>query len=180
MIYKALLITLCAWPMVAHTSKTGVNRPLKFIGDVNQILIPAVAFTTTLCLKDYKGTVQFLEAFAATEATVFTLKFTINEKRPAGKERHSFPSGHTASAFCGAAFINRRYGFKYAIPAYAGAALVAAARIQSKAHWVHDVVAGAAIGMLYSFVFAKPYMPRTEIIPSVTKDSIALHCHHKF
>lgn len=167
-------------PRGVHASKKSVNRPLKIAGDVGQVVIPVVALSTTLGLKDYKGSVQFLEAFAATAATVFTLKYVVNSKRPSGKGHHSFPSGHTAASFCGAAFIHRRYGGKYAIPAYAAATVVGYSRIQSKAHWPYDVGIGIAIGMLYSFLLTKPYHPRTQIAPVVTSDSLALHCSHKF
>jgi membrane-associated phospholipid phosphatase len=156
------------------------NRPLRIAGDIGQYAIPVAAMSTTLILHDYKGSIQLLEAMAAETATVYALKYIVNEKRPGGKGTRSFPSGHTALAFCGAGFIQRRYGLVYALPAYAGAIVVATARVQSKAHWIHDVVAGAAIGMFYSFIITRPYHPKIQIEPEVSKDGLALRCSHKF
>lgn len=84
------------------------------------------------------------------------LKRTIDKERPNGG-RHSFPSGHTSAAFQGASFIHKRYGAKYAIPAYVGATFVGYSRIQADKHDMTDVLAGAAIGTLSSWYFTKEY-----------------------
>ncbi len=157
-----------------------MNRPLVIAGDVGQVAIPVVALSTTLFLRDYKGSAQFLEAGAADAVTVFGLKYLINEKRPSGHARQSFPSGHTAISFCGAGFIHRRYGFKYAAPAYVGALVVATARVQSQAHWMHDVVAGAAIGLFYGFIFTSPYDSKTQVAPEMSEDGVGVRCSHQF
>ena len=73
----------------------------------------------------------------------------IPEVRPNGSTR-SFPSGDTAAAFLGPAFILLRYGSQ-AMPFHlvwmtAVAVTVAVSRVLIKAHWVHDVVAGAVLG----------------------------------
>lgn len=43
------------------------------------------------------------------------------------------------------------------MPAYAAASFVAYSRVESREHYAHDVVAGAAIGILSSFILTKPY-----------------------
>ena len=73
-------------------------------------------------------------------------------QRPDGGSQ-SFPSGHSASAFAGAAFLERRYGWSYGAPAYAVATFVAYSRVESKRHWTSDVVAGGAIGIASNLVF---------------------------
>jgi len=60
-------------------------------------------------------------------------------------------------AFQGAAFIHKRYGWKYAIPAYLGSTYVAWSRVESDNHFTVDVVAGAVIGVASSFIFTRPY-----------------------
>ena len=76
---------------------------------------------------------------------------------PRGGSYLSFPSGHTSAAFTGAAFINFRYGFKYALPFYAASTFVAYNRVQERAHYVHDVLAGAALGIIGTYLFTTPY-----------------------
>ncbi|MDR0665009.1 MAG: hypothetical protein LBF86_05755 [Helicobacteraceae bacterium] len=46
---------------------------------------------------------RFIKSFAATQATVHSIKAIVQEKRPDGSNRASFPSGRSA------AFIHRRY-----------------------------------------------------------------------
>lgn len=125
-------------------------------GDVLQLLIPGIAYGATFYMEDKEGRMQFYRSFAATVAVTYGLKYSVDKQRPNGSE-HSFPSGHTASAFQGASFIQRRYGWRYSIPAYIGAAFVGYSRVESDNHYVEDVVAGAAIGVLSSYYFVEPY-----------------------
>ena len=53
--------------------------------------------------------------------------------------------------------MRKRYGWKYGIPAYALASFVAYSRVESREHYPHDVIAGAGIGILSSFIFTRPY-----------------------
>jgi len=127
------------------------------IGDITQLLIPASAGTATLILKDKKGTWQFVKSFATTAAITYVLKQTIDKERPEHNGKHSFPSGHTSSAFSGASFIQRRYGWKYGIPAYALAVYTGYSRVYAKKHYPIDVVAGALIGIGGTYLFTTPY-----------------------
>ncbi len=125
-------------------------------GDILQYVIPATAGGLTLGYRDYRGTLQFGESFALTEGVTYGLKYTVDETRPNGGSQ-SFPSGHTSVSFCGAEFIRKRYGWELGIPAYAAASFVAYSRVEANEHYPHDVIAGAAIGVLSSFIFTKPY-----------------------
>lgn len=121
-------------------------------------LIPAIGFGSTLFYeKGYEGTIQFSESLATSQATTEVLKRVIHERRPNGGCCKSFPSGHASAAFMGASFIHERYGWEYAIPAYAGATFVGYSRVQADKHYIHDVIAGGAIGVLSSFYFTEPY-----------------------
>lgn len=125
-------------------------------GDILQIIIPSVAYGTTLYLDDKEGQNQFYKSFGTNLGVTYGLKYGVNKKRPNGGE-HSFPSGHTSAAFQGASFIHKRYGLKYAIPAYIGATFVGYSRVHSDAHYTSDVIAGALIGSLSSFYFTTQY-----------------------
>ena len=53
--------------------------------------------------------------------------------------------------------MRKRYGWEYGIPAYAAASFVAYSRVEAGEHHPHDVVAGAAIGIMSSYLFTRPY-----------------------
>ena len=85
---------------------------------------------------------------AALVAVTGGLKLTVCEKRPDGSDYRSFPSGHTAIAFAGAELVRSEYGWQWGLGAYAIATGVGALRITGDHHYMHDVLAGAAIGVL--------------------------------
>ncbi len=116
-------------------------------GSIIRTLIPAVAYGTTFYLHDPEGRSQFYKSFFSNLAVTYALKATVSKTRPDGSDNESFPSGHTSVAFQGAAFIGKRYGMKYGIPAYLGATFVAWSRVESDNHYTVDVLAGAAIGI---------------------------------
>jgi len=76
------------------------------------------------------------------------LKPLITEERPDGANMHSFPSGHTATAFMGAEIVRREYGWGWGAGAYALAVSVGVLRVQHNRHWVQDAVGGAFVGVL--------------------------------
>ncbi len=86
-----------------------------------------------------------------TVGVTYTLKQTIHEKRPDGTDNKSFPSGHTAAAFAGAAVLDKEYRKVspwISVAGYAVATTVAVDRVCRNHHHWHDVAAGAAIGLL--------------------------------
>jgi len=76
------------------------------------------------------------------------LKPIVHEKRPNGGS-HSFPSGHTTTAFAFASFIGAEHEWYYSAPAYFVATFVGFCRMHDNYHYLHDVMAGATIGMSY-------------------------------
>lgn len=125
---------------------------LETSGDVLQVLLPATAYGMTWWEKDPQGRHGFLAGFATTLGITYGLKLGIHKQRPNGGEM-AFPSGHTAAAFGGAAFIARRYGWRLGLPAYLGAVLVGHSRIAAEKHDPEDVFAGALIGVLPAIWF---------------------------
>ena len=75
------------------------------------------------------------------------IKFSAGRTRPDGTS-YSFPSGHSATSFATAAVLQRHFGWKAGIPAYAVASYVAASRIETQRHYLSDVAFGAAIGIM--------------------------------
>jgi membrane-associated phospholipid phosphatase len=126
------------------------------LGDVGQIAVPAAGLLAAGLHRDEKGVLQLAEALGTTMVVVYALKPTIDRTRPNGGGQ-SFPSGHAASAFAGAAFLHLRYGLAWGVPAYAAAAYVAYSRVEVKEHWTSDVIAGGAIGIASNLVFTRRY-----------------------
>ena len=75
------------------------------------------------------------------------VKMSVRRGRPDGTE-FSFPSGHTSVSFATATVLQRHYGWKVGVPAYAMASYVAASRIHDKRHFLSDVAFGAAVGIV--------------------------------
>lgn len=79
------------------------------------------------------------------------LKQTTHVERPDGSNNHSFPSGHTATAFMTATMLTKEYGHKspwIGIGAYTAAAATGLMRMANNKHWLSDVLTGAGIGIL--------------------------------
>ena len=70
--------------------------------------------------------------------------------REGNKSNTSMASAHTANAFATATAFSIVYGDKKWVPvvAYSAASLVGISRIYNNAHWLSDVMAGAAVGYL--------------------------------
>ncbi|MDE6484805.1 MAG: phosphatase PAP2 family protein [Duncaniella sp.] len=84
-------------------------------------------------------------------ALVWGLKHIVDSPRPNGTDSRSFPSGHSAWAFAGAAMIERELGMNsawYTWGAYAFASAIAMERVIDAHHYPTDVAAGASIGIL--------------------------------
>jgi hypothetical protein len=90
---------------------------------------------------------DLLRAQIVSQAIVQGVKFTTRRLRPDESNRHSFPSGHTASAFATATVIQRRFGWRAGIPAYAFGSYIAASRVAAHRHFMSDVLVGAAVGI---------------------------------
>ena len=103
--------------------------------------------------KHNPGERTFLMAssFLLSSASVQLLKRTTTVIRPDESNYHSFPSGHTSTAFVGAHLLFKEYKDVspwIGIAGYTVAAGTGAMRILNRRHWVSDVVTGAGIGIL--------------------------------
>jgi len=97
-----------------------------------------------------------VESGATAVVVTYGLKYTASETRPNG-DSQSFPSAHTSCSFTAAEFLRKRYGWEYGVPAYLAAAFVGYCRVEGNYHYTHDVIAGAAIGILSSYFLTDPY-----------------------
>lgn len=88
-----------------------------------------------------------------TVGLTYILKYSIHRERPNGRNRYSFPSGHSSAAFATATMLQMWYGGSVGIPAYALAALTAFQRMDDNQHWFSDVIMGTAIGIAVPYMF---------------------------
>jgi membrane-associated phospholipid phosphatase len=91
--------------------------------------------------------VDLVRAQVLSQAVTHAVKFSVRRVRPDGTA-YSFPSGHTSSSFATATVLQRHFGWKAGVPAYALATYVAASRVESRRHFLSDVTFGAAIGIV--------------------------------
>jgi len=101
-------------------------------------------------------------------------KAVVHEERPDGSDNKSFPSGHTALAFASATTLYRRYGWEYAVPAYALATLTGAARVAARKHYWWDALAGAAIGCGSGWFFTDPINDKVRLVPWADSKSVGI------
>ena len=126
-------------------------------GDFFAIALPVAALTSTLVWKDdQKATLQFAKTTVTSFAVTHVLKRVINKTRPNGGD-HAWPSGHTSSAFSGAAFLQRRHGWRVGVPAYLLAGYVGWTRVNADAHDYWDCMGGAIVGIGSAYLFTNPY-----------------------
>lgn len=150
-ILSFLFLLLAAAPVLAKSS-------LEKSGDIMHLLLPATALGATLVIEDdYQGSWQLIKTGVVSRVAVEGLKYAVDKDRPDDSGDDSFPSGHTADSFAAATFIQQRYGWKWGIPAYIGATFVGYTRVDSDKHYVEDVLAGAAIGIISGLYFTEPY-----------------------
>ncbi|MEN8790336.1 MAG: phosphatase PAP2 family protein [Flavobacteriaceae bacterium] len=136
------------------------ERTVEATGDILHFALPAAAGLTTVILKDKEGGIQFIKSFTANMVATYALKYAFDKPRPEGAtDGLAFPSGHTSVAFQGASFIQRRYGWKYGIPAYLMAGFVGYSRIEgiNDRHDGWDVLGGILVGIGSTYLFTTPY-----------------------
>jgi membrane-associated phospholipid phosphatase len=149
--FLLISIIMLSAPYSAHADAVST------VGDAALVAVAAAAGGMTLWQKDWEGAIQLTESAALDLAVTYGLKYTVRERRPNDEDNHSFPSAHASVSFTAAEYLRKRYGWEYGLPAYGAAAFVAYSRVESKAHFAHDVIAGAAIGMASSFLLTTPY-----------------------
>ena len=91
---------------------------------------------------------DLVRAQVVTQSLTLGVKLMVGRERPDGSNQASFPSGHASGTFATATVLQRHYGWKVGVPAYAVAGYVATSRLNEGKHYLSDVVFGAAVGIL--------------------------------
>lgn len=132
---------------------------LAHFGDYMGQLIPNLTYMGGMYwhYKKYKSQNSLRRSLLMFKATLYSglttgiIKRIANEKRPHGGDRLSFPSGHTTTAFAFASIVGLEHSKTWGIAAYTLAGIVGFSRMNDNAHYLHDVVFGATIGMAYGY-----------------------------
>lgn len=149
-----LAATLALAAGFSTAAPAGAGDVVARAGDVGEVALPAAALLAVVLHQDGEGAKDFAQAYLSTLAVVYSLKLSVDRRRPDGG-RHSFPSGHTASAAAGAAFLQHRYGWRYGLPGYAAASFVGYSRLHARRHFASDVLVGGALGIGASALFTR-------------------------
>jgi len=98
-----------------------------------------------------RKSVLMVRATLATALLTTGIKELKLEERPRHDgDMQSFPSGHASNAFAFAGVIYRNHGPILGIPAFAMASFVCFSRLNDNAHYLHDVLFGATLGLSYA------------------------------
>lgn len=143
------------------TSNTANRKPLgdaSKLGDLYGQVYPNAIYFLGMGAKGLlvDGDESYSKAGHMFRATLYAglvttvLKYTVREPRPDNsKEKNSFPSGHTTTAFAFATTVATEHAWYWGLLAIGGAALTGYSRMNDGRHFLHDVAAGATIGASY-------------------------------
>ena len=159
----ALTLILC---LIFTGTNAQSRKAVETSTDVAMFAPAAVGAGVALLKGDSKGLLQLGESLVASVAVSYALKYTVKKERPDGSDAHSFPSNHTGFSFAGATFLQKRYGWKWGLPAYLVSGYVAWGRVFAKRHDVWDVLAGAAIGVGSGLLFTTPFAKEHDVVVS--------------
>lgn len=183
-----LLILLTLMTTDKYTSFTVINHFRSYPGDLlftfftilgnGTVLIPLAALL--LFRKNYPALIGLLLSILLNTLIVGVLKHFFNHPRPLacyGEDivqtaswiklytRYSFPSGHTASAFCMAAYLSLSYSNDRRVSgiAFVCAVLTGYSRVYLGEHFLEDIWLGSIVGVFTAaatYVFVQYYVSR--------------------
>lgn len=162
---RRLVITFAAASLSFATPAHADRDDWDKASDIGYFALVGTAVGVPLVEGDEEDSARALGSVAAAWGVTEVLKRTVKEERPDGSDRRSFPSGHSSQSFAAAATLHKRYGWEVGIPAHAVATFVAVARVKAKKHFVHDVIAGAAIGETAGWIIARRKNAKVQWLP---------------
>lgn len=150
---------------LSATPALAAHEGWKTAADVGELGLVSVALGKSAADRDWQGVRQLGYGLAVTTAATAGLKSAFPETRPDRSDDRSFPSGHTSVSFTAAGYLQRRYGWRYGLPATLAASVVGLSRVESKDHHWYDVLAGAALGEASAYLFTTPHDGNVRILP---------------
>ncbi len=185
-------------PFDKYSFQKDIHKILDFRSNIDNYLQYApLAITGGLKLAGIKGrsdgintAILAAKAHLLTGLIVTNLKRTTGMLRPDNSSYTSFPSGHTATAFCNATIMHMEMkdeSIWYSIAAYSMASATGIMRIVNNNHWLPDVLAGAAIGIATTRLVYATHRYRWRkkpsnlvIVPRYSNQTAGLYLSYKF
>ena len=174
------IISLLWFGFSGNAQQIEISRARKNVrisGDILAGAIPAACLVTTLALQDWERLKQGAFAGVLTTGVSYGLKYLVDKERPDRSDNRSFPSLHTSVSFTGAAFIQRRYGWKWGVPAYAVTSYVGWSRVYGEKHDWCDVTAGTSWGDGNAYLFTRTFVDKHSLTLAPVAGAPALGIH---
>lgn len=173
----ALAALLCL-----HCGTAAAKPKPELKGDVVMILVPVTGISVAYFTDDSLGEKEWLRTMAggvvAHALAAVAFNYTSWGKRPGGGQ-HGFPSGHMTFVTSGASFLQDRYGWKWGVPGYLGAAYVGWVRVDTLHHRWRDVIGGAVLAVGVSKLFVTPENA-SHLAPVIGPDWLGLRWERSF
>lgn len=173
-------LTLLAVTAFGASSPASADIDKDAQSDILMVGLPASAYLVTLSRKDRDGAWDLSKTLAATAASTLLLNALIEKDSPNGESSDAFPSGHTSIAFGSAAFLQKRYGWKTGVPAYAVAAYVGWLRVDTDNHDAADVLGGAAVGILSAHLLTRALDENVQVSAWSRGDAIGVQVRYQW
>ncbi len=148
--------------------------------DVLAIGLPIASFALAGWKHDGDGMRAAAKSIGLTAVTTVGLNALIHKNTPNDDADDAFPSGHSAIAFSSATFLQRRYGWRAGLPAFAAAGTVGWLRVRTDDHDWTDVLGGAALGIAASMLFTQRWSETVAFTPWIAPDGGGLAVHARW
>lgn len=134
------------------------SSKIRKTGDYVQISVPIIALASTIFHQDRQGGEQLALSLYTTQVSVYAFKHVFPVARQLNPNNmQSSISGHTAIPMASSAYLMQRYGWEYALPAYMLTAFVGYSRVSSRAHRLNEVIGGAVLGQVISYIITTSF-----------------------
>ena len=154
--FVAMKCTLALIMLVFSLPLFGQNHHSDALDDVLQHAPMAAVFVLKACDVGSNATpwpelaLTAVATYTLGAVPAYSLKQIVGERRPDKSDRRSFPSGHAMFAFAGATMLWHEFGDVspwVPIGGFGVATLTAVDRLARDRHYLHDICAGAALGV---------------------------------
>lgn len=147
-INKYMVMCLMFAALGLHPTMAAARDTEVIVTDILTAVVPLTALGVAYSKDDTEGQKQWMRNTGVNQVLTSALRVGFNQthlgERPDGNP-YGFPSGHVAFVMSGATFLDKRYGWKWGVPAYLASSYVAYVRVDQDAHHWRDVIASGLL-----------------------------------